>query len=113
VAGIIRLGVNYAKMTLLGDALARREIDRGSSLWIAFAPRVAPSRMERVTRLCDQKAGPFLIEMWKALTADRRHNPLQLLCAYQVLSWLLWNQENILKAWAKSLRTAPVSGRKI
>ena len=36
MAGIIRLGVNYAKMTLLGDALARRAIERRSSLWVAL-----------------------------------------------------------------------------
>ena len=36
MAGIIRLGVNCAKMTLLGDALARRAIERRSSLWVAL-----------------------------------------------------------------------------
>ena len=49
---IVRSRRTMPKWLRLEDALARRAFERRSSLSIAFAlARVAPSRMERVTRL--------------------------------------------------------------
>ena len=48
------------------DALARRATERRSSFLIAFA-RVAPSRMERVTRLYGSESGCLSIDVGKAL----------------------------------------------